>query len=189
MRSPYDFIVKPVDDRRYANSKEIAGVEVYTSTSDEDHMSANRFGEVVALPLGYEGPVEIGHTLLVHHNVFKFYNDMQGVQKSGRSWFKDDLFFIDDMQYFMYNDGESWNTVGKYSFITPIAMTHEEGKLRVNTHEVQLEGIMKYPSEYMKSMGVNVGDRVTYFPGMNYEFTVEDEKMYRLMDRHISVVL
>ena len=189
MRSPYDFIVKPVDGRRYANSKDIGGVEVYTSVSDEDHTSANRFGEVIALPLDYDGPIEIGYVLLVHHNVFKFYNDMQGEQKSGRSYFRDGLFFIDDMQYYMYNDGESWHTVGKYSFVTPIETVHEEGKLRLNVAEVQLQGVMLHPSYYMLSMGVNIGDTVTYYPGMNYEFIVEDERMYRLMDRHITVKL
>jgi hypothetical protein len=35
-----------------------------------------------------------GDTLLVHHNVFKFYNDIKGVERSGRSYFMDDLFFI-----------------------------------------------------------------------------------------------
>ena len=60
MRSPYDFIVKPIDGRRYDNTKEIGGVELITSTSDEDHTSANRFGEVIATPIGYEGPIKIG---------------------------------------------------------------------------------------------------------------------------------
>ena len=189
MRSPYDFIVKPIDGRRYDNTKDIGGVELITSTSDEDHTSANRFGEVIATPIGYEGPIKIGDTLLVHHNVFKFYNDMQGVQKSGRSWFKDDLFFIDEMQHYMYHNGKEWNTVGHYSFIEPIAMEQKDDELYMNVKELPLTGKMRYPSEAMKAMGINKGDIVTYYPDMEYEFNVEDNKLYRLMDRHITVKL
>ena len=41
----------------------------------------------VATPLGYDGEIVVGDLLLVHHNVFKFYNDMKGRQKSGKSFF------------------------------------------------------------------------------------------------------
>jgi len=189
VRSPYDFIVKPVDGRRYANSKEIGGVEIYTSVSDEDHTSANRLGEVIALPIGYEGPIVIGDTLLVHHNVFKFYNDMQGVQKSGRSYFRDGLFFIDSVQYYMYHNGTEWNTVGDYSFITPIQRVEAEDEMFKYAGEEPLVGLIKYPSNNMKSLGIKAGDKITYYPGMEYEFKVEEEKIYRLMDKHITMVL
>ena len=56
----------------------------------------------MALPLGYEGPIGVGDTLLVHHNVFKFYNDMKGRRQSGRSFLKDDLFLVDFDQFYMY---------------------------------------------------------------------------------------
>ena len=78
MRSPFYFIVKPLDDKRYTNTKNIEGVEFVTNTSEENHKASNRQGVVVAVPLGYNGPIKIGDILLVHHNVFKFYNDMKG---------------------------------------------------------------------------------------------------------------
>jgi hypothetical protein len=102
MRSPFFFIVKPIKGKRYNNSKEIGGIDFITSTSEENHQASNREGIVVSTPLGYAGEIEPGDTLLVHHNVFKFYNDMRGRQQSGKSYFKDDLFFIDDTQFFMY---------------------------------------------------------------------------------------
>ena len=48
---------------------------------------------------------------------------------------------------------------------------------------------MRYPSEAMKAMGISKGDIVTYYPDMEFEFNVEDDKLYRLMDRHITVKL
>jgi hypothetical protein len=98
MRSPFYFIAKPVNGKRYDNTKMFGSVELIVSTSEEDHKFSNRFAEVVELPLGYKGPIRIGYTLLVHHNVFKFYNDMKGRQKSGKSFFRDDLFFIESDQ-------------------------------------------------------------------------------------------
>ena len=73
MRSPYCFIVTPVDDRRYDNLKDIAGMKFITSVSEEDHTASNRFATVVETPINYNGPIVKGDTLLVHHNVFKFY--------------------------------------------------------------------------------------------------------------------
>ena len=93
MKSPFNFIVKPLKGKRYDNTKEIAGLELVVSTSEEDHKFSNRYAEVIETPIGYTGAIKSGDTLLVHHNVFKYYNDMKGRQKSGRSFFKDDLFF------------------------------------------------------------------------------------------------
>ena len=95
MKSPHYFIVNPVKGRRYDNIKNIGGIDFYTSVSQEDYTASNRFAEVVSCPLNYTGEIQAGDILLVHHNVFKIYYDMKGREKSGRSFFKDDLFFID----------------------------------------------------------------------------------------------
>ena len=107
MKSPFYFIAKPKKGKRYDNTKDIAGVEFILSTSEEDYKFSNRYADVVELPLGYTGPIEIGDTLLVHHNAFKFYNDMRGRQKSGKSFFKDDLFFIETDQFLCIRKGIS----------------------------------------------------------------------------------
>ena len=75
MKSPYNFIVKPLYKKRYNNTKDIGEVEFITSVSQEDHTSSNRFAEVIETPINYKGPVQVGDMLLVHHNVFKFYYD------------------------------------------------------------------------------------------------------------------
>ena len=90
MKSPFNFIVRPCNGRRYDNVKEIGGVDFITSTSQEDHTVSNRYAEVVETPIGYDGEIQPGDTIIVHHNVFKYYNDMKGRQKSGKSFFKDD---------------------------------------------------------------------------------------------------
>ena len=47
MRSPFYFIVKPVDDKRYNNTKNVSGIELITSTSEENHKASNREGIMI----------------------------------------------------------------------------------------------------------------------------------------------
>jgi len=187
MRSPFNFIAKPVNGRRYDNTKEIGGIELITSTSEEDHRFSNRYAEVVELPLEYDGPISIGDILLVHHNVFKFYNDMRGKQKSGRSFFKDDLFFIESDQFFMYKNSSTWNTYDKYCFVKPIAAI--DSYVKKPFTDEPLMGEMKYPNAYLLSKGIQEGDIVCFQPDSEYEFTVDGEKLYRMFDHQITIKL
>ncbi len=187
MKSPFQFIVRPFNGKRYDNTKDIEGVEFITSTSEEDHKFSNRYAEVIETPLGYEGEITVGDTLLVHHNVFKYYFDMQGRQKSGKSFFKDDLFFIDPEQFFMYKHDGEWHAYDRYCFVEPIPT--EESFIYKNTKEEPLVGVMKYPNNYLLSKGVKPGDRVCFTPESEYEFLVDDEKLYRIYDHQITIKL
>lgn len=187
MQSPFYFIAKPINGRRYDNTKDIEGTELIVSTSEEDHKFSNRYAEVVELPLGYKGPISSGDILLVHHNVFKYYNDMKGRQKSGKSFFQDDLFFIEPDQFFMYKKGSTWNAYDRYCFVQPILAT--ESYIKKPFSEEPLMGKMKYPNEYLISKGINVGDMVCFAPDSEYEFTVDGEKLYRVFDHQITIKL
>lgn len=177
------FIVRPSDGKRYANEKD----GLILSSSQEDHRFSQRIAEVVETPINYNGPIKKGHLLLVHHNVFKFYYDMKGRQKSGRSFFKDDLFFVDNMQFFMYHDGEKWHTHDKYCFIKP--SEKKDSIIFKNTSEEPLVGTIKYINDELKSFGLNEGDEVSYKPNSDYEFTVDGEKLYRMFTENITLSL
>ena len=120
MKSPFCFIVTPYNNRRYDNIKYYGEQKFFTSTSEEDHTVSTRFATVVETPINYIGEVKKGDTLVVHHNVFKYYNDIYGRQKSGRSWLKDDLFLVDPEQFYLYKQNDEWKSHGKYCFIKPI---------------------------------------------------------------------
>ena len=187
MKSPYSFIVKPMGGNRYVGSKDIEGVDFIVNTSEENHKASNRIAEVVETPIGYDGDIKAGDLLIVHHNVFKFYNDMYGRKKSGKSFFKDDLFFVDGDQFYMYRRGDDWVAHDKYCFIKPIKKLTKS--IDTNDKEEPLMGEMIYPNSYMKSKGVEKGNIVAYQPGCNYEFIVDGERMYRLYDHQITMVL
>ena len=102
MQSPNLFIVKPRENKRYNNTKNIGGIDFITSTSQEDHQFSNRYAIVVSTPLDYDGDIAPGDTLLVHHNVFKYYYDMKGKQKSGKSFLNEGHFMVDREPFFLY---------------------------------------------------------------------------------------
>jgi hypothetical protein len=187
MKSPFNFIAKPVNGRRYDNTKEIGGVELITSTSEEDHKFSNRYAEVVEVPLRYNGPIQIGDILLVHHNVFKFYNDMRGKQKSGRSFFKDDIFFIEPDQFFLYKHNGLWNAYDRYCFIKPIPAI--DSYVKKPFTDEPLMGVVKYSNEYLISKNIFPNDKVCFQPDSEYEFTVDGEKLYRMFDHQITIKL
>lgn len=187
MKSPYLFIAKPVNDTRYNNTKNIGGIDFIVNTSEENHKASNRFAEVISTPIKYTGPVKPGDILVVHHNVFKFYNDMYGRRKSGRSFFKDNLFFIEHDQFFMYKQNDQWICHDRYCFVKPVPV--EESFIMKLGKEEPLVGIMKYPNKYLSSQGVESGDKISFKPNSEYEFTVDDEKLYRMFDHQITIKL
>jgi hypothetical protein len=187
MRSPFNFIVKPESGTRYNNTKEIGGIDLIVNTSEEDHKFSNRHAIVVEVPNKYDGPIRPGDTLLVHHNVFKFYNDMKGRQKSGRSFFRDDVFLIDPDQFFLYKQDGKWHTYDRYCFVKPIPAT--ESYIKKPFTNEPLMGEMRFPNAYLATQGVRAGDKVCFKPDSEYEFEVDGEKLYRMYDHQITIVL
>lgn len=187
MKSPFYFMVRPYNGRRYDNLKDIGGSQVIISVSEEDHTVSNRLAEVISTPVGYEGDISPGDFLLVHHNVFKFYNDMRGVQRSGRSFLKDDIFFVDTEQFFMHKKNGIWKAVDRYCFVKPVE--NIKSSIMSFGREESLIGEMAYPNDYLVNMGVKSGDFVVFPPYSKYEFNVDGERMYRIYDHQIVMIL
>lgn len=187
MRSPFYFIATPVGGSRYNNTKKVGDVDLVVSTSEEDHKASNRLAEVIEVPSRYDGPVRKGDILLVHHNVFKFYNDIKGRRKSGKSFFRDDRFFIEPDQFFMYQRDGMWNAYDRYCFVEPIPVV--DSYIFKPFTEEPLMGKMAYPNDYLLRNGVSAGDIVVFRPDCEYEFEVDGKKMYRIFDHQITVKL
>lgn len=182
MRSPHGFLVSPVGDSRYNTKKD----GLIISTSKEDARNSNRFAEVVELPVNYSGPVQKGDTLVVHHNVFKYYNDIQGRERSGRSFIKDNLFLVEPDQWFMYKstDGE-WRTHDKYCFIEPKPLNNFW--MAVPGIEYHLVGEVAYSNKQLESIGINKGDMVGFMPESEYQFDIDGKTLYRMFTNHICI--
>lgn len=184
MRSPYNFIVKPNKGRRYDNIKEVGGIDLIVSSSQEDHTVSNRYATVVETPIDYDGEIQKGDTLLVHHNVFKYYYDMKGRQKSGKSYFMDDLFLVDDYQYYLYLHNGQWKSKDEFCFVKPIP--REEYYLHAPGTDQPLMGKVVYTNNVLLKHGVDKGQLVSFLPDSEYEFEVDGQKLYRVLTNSIT---
>jgi len=187
MKSIYQFIVSPVNNKRYNNTKKVGDVDLVISTSEENHTTSNREATVIETPINYKGPIEKGDTLLVHHNVFKFYNDMYGKRQSGRSFLKENVFLIDSEQFFAYKKDGEWNGYDRYCFLKPVPV--EESYIYKPFSTEPLMGEVVIINQGLKDKGVKVGDKVCYKPNQEYQFKVDDQTLYRLYDHCITLIL
>lgn len=189
MQSPFYFIVNPKNNKRYDNTKDIGGLDFITSTSTEDHKFSNRYATVVSVPINYKGKIEKGDTLLVHHNVFKYYYDMRGRERSGKSFIKDNMYFVDEDQFYLYKkpSDKEWHTHSKYCFVEPILT--EDYYIDKYTTEEPLMGKIRYINEDLLNLGLKVGDKICYEPHSDCEFMVDGEKLYRMYTNNIAVLM
>jgi len=185
MKSPYFFLIKPKGGE-YNNEIDIAGEKIIINSTVENHSHVNRFAEVIQCPYTYKGNIKPGDTLIVHHNIFRIYYDMRGRPRKSPNYFKNGIYFIDAYQFYLYHDCERWNSVGEYCFVKPIekenSYLYEEG---AEDHT----GIIKYSNNTLDKLGVKKGDKVNFTKDSEYEFEINNEKLYRMRAIDICTVL
>jgi len=183
MRSPFYFIVEPVGGKSYDNVRE-SGLII--STSKEDHKATNRFATVINTPIGYDGPIEAGDTIVVHHNVFRSYYDMKGKERKSMSHLKDNLYIVDFDQFFLYKKNDSeWMAHSPYCFVEPIEKQKDLSVFEVGV-EQPLIGKLAYVSD---KIDIPAGTLVSYQPDTEYRFDIDGKKLYRMFERNICIVL
>lgn len=186
MKSLFGFIVEPLGSQRYKTHKEIAGEKIITSTSKEDAKNSNRTAVVLSTPVGYDGPVRAGHELIVHHNVFKYYSDMQGREKSGKSFLKNGTFIVEPDQWFMHREpGGEWRTHDKYCFVEPVPVF--DFWMTVPGMEYHLVGRLAYSNKELEEIGVMQNDLVGFTPDSEYQFEIDGIIMYRMFTNNICI--
>ncbi len=115
MKSLYDFIVTPYKSR-YDNVRKIGDKTLIINTTIENHRFVSKEAVVVSVPAAYSSPIKVGDKVIVHHNLFRRWYDQKGRERNSSTYFKDDLYFCNISQIYMYN--------GKchldYCFVKPI---------------------------------------------------------------------
>ena len=188
MKSLKEFIITPNNGKRFNNTKSVGGVEFITSTDEEDVKSTNREAIVAETPHGYKGAIEIGDIIIVHHNTFRHHYDMHGILVNSTNHFKDNLFSVLEEDFFLYKKPQGeWKANGRYCFVKPI----KAKKTAIDKGSINepLVGEMKYPNEYLISMGLKQGDTIVFTPDSEYEFNIDEEKLYRVYDHQITAQL
>jgi co-chaperonin GroES (HSP10) len=182
MRSVFEFIVKPLGDR-YNNKIKVDGKELILNTKIESFKSVNNTAEVVAIPLAFKTDIKVGDKVIIHHNVFRRFYNIKGLQKNSRSYFMEDLYFLNEDQIYLYGDTGKWKAYGDRCFIAPIENT-DQFKL---DKERKLIGILKYDNSYLNELNINRGDLVGYTPYGEFDFIIDGERLYCMKSNDIVI--
>ena len=182
MRSIYDFIVEPVG-KRYDNEKQVGDKTLIVNASIESFKSVNNYAEVVATPLAYETGIKVGDIIVIHHNVFRRFYDMRGNQRDSRSMFIDGLYFVAPDQIYLYGNNKNWKSFNDRCFVVPIKNKDSFSLEK----EQELIGILKYGNSSLQALGINPGDLIGYTPGSEFEFVVDEKKLYCMKSNDIVI--
>jgi len=182
MRSVYDFIVRPIG-KIYDNSIDINGKELLLNTSIDKHKFVNNKAEVVSTPAAFTTPIEVGDQIIIHHNVFRRYYNMKGKEVNSTKHFKDDLYFCQIDQIYLYKKIYKWNAFNDRCFIKPFENNND---LELEK-EQKLVGILKYGNKSLEAAGINEGDVVGFKPNGEFEFIVNDQRLYCMKSNDIVI--
>ena len=182
MKSIYRFIVKPKGER-YDNTVKIGDKELITNTRIETFQSVSKKAIVVVVPEAYKTDIKPGDEVIIHHNVFRRLYDMKGREKNSASFFKDDLFFCEIEQIYLYNKNDKWFSNLNYCFLYPVLATDDFSTFK----EQELLGIIKYGNSSLEAKGINPGALITFKPHSEFEFIVDGERLYCMKSNDIAL--
>tara|TARA_R100000655_G_scaffold8319_1_gene21743 strand:- start:337 stop:927 length:591 start_codon:yes stop_codon:yes gene_type:complete len=177
MKSVYNFVVTPKGER-YNNKKQIGDSELILNTDIYRHEFTNREAIVMSTPIIGDTDIKPGDTVLTHHNVFRRWYDIKGVEKNSRSYFNESTYFINHDQIFLYKRDNEWITPKGYCFVKPLQAV-DNFNIK---NEKPTQGIVKYSDGT-----VEVGDLIGYRPKTECEFIVDGERLYRVLSNFITI--
>ena len=165
MKSIYNYII--FSQNRYNNSTDVGGKELILNTeiTERDYQFVNRIGTIVSTPLLEDNPIKEGVEVILHHNVFRRWIDIRGVEKDSSSLIKE------------------WKCPDQYCFVKPI---NDESKWSTEK-EQKLLGELVYSNDELSSLGIALGDVIGFTPESEYEFEIEGKKLYRILSNQVTI--
>ena len=182
MKSIYNFIITPLNER-YENEVEIGDKKLIVNTSIEDHKFISKRAKVLSVPIAFNTEIKEGDEVIVHHNIFRRWYDMRGIEKNSSQYFEDDKYFCNIDQIYLYKENNQYKPNLNYCFVKPLLNRND---LRAGV-EKPLIGIMKYPNSFLEDQGITKGSVVTFRPMSEFEFIVGDERLYCMKSNDIVI--
>ena len=177
MKSVYNFVVTPKGER-YNNTKKVGDSELILNTEIFNHQYVNREAKVISTPIVGDTDIKPGDTVVVHHNVFRRWHNVKGIEKNSRAYFNESTYFINHDQIFLYKRDKEWIAPKGYCFVKPLKAIDQ---FNIES-EKPFQGIVKYSDDTVK-----VGDLVGYRPKTESEFIVDGERLYRILSNLITI--
>ena len=182
MKSVIYFIVKPKVSR-YNNTKKIGDKELILNSEIYTHQNVSREAIVLATPSMIDTEVKAGDEVIVHHNIFRRYNDIKGIEKDSSSYIGNNKYFVNTDQVYAYNRNGNWNALKDYCFVKPI----KSDNYLSTKKEKPLIGVLKYLNKELVDLGFKKNDLVGFSPNSEYEFIIDNERLYRVQVNSITI--
>ena len=177
MKSVYNFVIKPLGER-YNNKKKVGDKNLILNTEIYNHEYVNREGVVISCPIVGDTSIKPGDKVIVHHNVFRRWHDVKGVEKNSKAWFSEDKYIVCQDQIFLYKNKDQWKPIPGFCFVKPIKNKNSWGLEK----EDPTKGVVKYTDGSFEE-----GDVVGFTPFSKYEFIIDGEKLYRVYSKFITI--
>jgi len=177
MKSVYNFVVTPKGER-YNNKKKVGDSELILNTEIFNHQFVNRTAIVKSIPIIGDTNIQPGDEVIVHHNVFRRWHNVKGIEKNSRAYFNESTYLINQDQIFLYKRNDIWKAPKGYCFVKPLKAIDQ---FNVES-EKPLQGIVKYSDGT-----VEVDELVGFRPSSEYEFIVDGNRLYRVLSNFITI--
>lgn len=177
MQAPQAFIVTP-KHKRYKEGKQMGDVVFETVTSIEDAKDVSKEAIVVAVPMNYNGEIEVGDEVILHHNIFRSYYDQMGKMKYSRAHLYDDYFQCVPEELFLYKK-DKWKANDDFCFIEPVTVDEDS----LLDQELEHTGIVFISNEHPEGM------RIGFTPESEYEVWVDGKLYYRMRDVDVCLYM
>ena len=182
MRSIYDFIISPKESR-YTNSKKVGGKTLIVNTEIYNHQYVSRNAIIKSTPMIVDTNIRVGDEVIVHHNVFRRWLDIKGIERNSKSYIDENNYCVKQDQIFSYKRNNKWLPVEGYCFVKPV----KNKDTYSNQQEEELVGVIKQVDTKLKDFGIKENDLVGFTPNSEYEFVIDGERLYRVLSNHISI--
>ena len=143
MRGIYTFVVKPKGER-YNNKKKVGEKELILNTEVYNHQYVNREAIVISTPIAGHTEIKAGDTVLVHHNVFRRWHDVKGIEKNSRSYFDENNYInamvsplLNIVNYEVLSQNILITSTHRHPFVVAYLIDHFHCKFILLIHHLQ----------------------------------------------------
>jgi len=177
MKAPFDFVIEPKGNR-YNNTTKVGDKDLIINTEIYNHQFVNREAIVKSVPTAFETDIQPGDTIIVHHNVFRRWHDINNIERNSKSFLNENTYLVKEDQIFLYKRDNEWKALDGYCFVQPIK---KRDKFNTDQEEPCI-GVIKYTDGTHEKE-----DLVGFMPFSTYEFIIDGKRLYRVITKFITI--
>ena len=155
MKSVYNFVVKPIG-KRYNNVKKVGDKELIINTEIFNHQYVNRQATVISKPIIGNTDIDVGNDVILHHNVFRRWHNVKGIEKNSKSYFNEDTYIVQSDQIFLYKKFWQWYSPKGFCWVKPI-----KNKDKYSIYIKKNKDVLPW-KDFNKNMAVSVEYNLEY---------------------------